>query len=412
MKRFFSASVFILFPFFVFSQAWECTDADDCSAGMTCHEELCIAPSANFSTYAAVTLKTGDNTPNSLGSKKIFVAHPAKDVVLGQLGIDSYAGGAEGKLYLFKELTVTVVSSSLDIKGTNFRLVYDNNGNGLFDSSEKVIATVESPEGSTVKFQIGQKTASYKMNVTENFLVVGDFSIDKELTSLWDFGVDIKPSTGISISTAGGTGSVEIAAYPEKISFPRFSFEPESGYFLFASGKYFPKAPSWKEMNKTQTIMHIRTKALDGENEIKSINIRLDGTIVSFGNGVKKISLSLDNGNKGKADSLIEEKTDFVTPVQNVQFQMPSGTLSMEEGEEKFLVVTAELDFYNGQTTQFYITANDVILSKNQQIAGATVITEQFKYSCDETDSECKKAPGNEPEEEDESTGCTVIYVD
>jgi hypothetical protein len=127
---------------------------------------------------------------------------------------------------------------------------------------------------------------------------------------------------------------------------------------------------------------------------------------------VKKISLYLDNNNKGKPDSLIEEKSDFATTVQNVQFQIPSGTLALEEGAEKFLVILAELDFYNGQTTQFYITANDLILSKNQQIAGATVITEQFKYSCDETDSECRKAPGEEVEEEDESTGCAVVYVD
>lgn len=400
-------AVVLLVPL-IASAAWECVSESDCSAGMKCHEELCIAPSANFSTYASVTLSMGEKTPNNLGSKKIFVAHPAKDVVLGQLGILTYAGGSEGKLFLFRELSVTIISSNLDIKSENLRIVYDANGNGIFDSSEKVIATSE-VEGSHVKFETNQKHASYKMNVTENFLIVGDFMIDQELTTIWDFGIDIKPSVGTLISNAG---TVEVSPYPDKIAFPRFSFEPEKGFFLFASGKYFPKAPSWKEMNKTHNIMHIRTKALDGDNEIKRINIRLDGTVVSFGNGVKKISLYLDNGNKGKADSLIEEKSDFEAPVQSVQFQIPSGTLSMKEGDEKFLVVTAELDFYNGQATQLYITNNDIVLSKNQQVAGVTVGTEQFKYICDEeNDSACRKKPLEEDGKTDEETGCTAIFV-
>lgn len=405
MKRVILATI-LLIPFAA-SAAWECVSDSDCSAGMKCHEEVCIAPSANFSTSASVSLSIGEKSPNSLGSKKIFVPHPAKDVVLGQLAVNAYSGGSEGKLFLLRELFATIVSSSLDIKGENFRLVHDANGNGLFDTSEKVVATGELT-GNTVKFETDQKLASYKMNVMENFLIIGDFSIDKELTALWDFGIDIKPSTGITISNAG---TVEVSPYPDKIAFSRFSFEPRTGYFLFASGKHFPKAPSWKEMNKDQMIMHIRTKALDGNNEIKSINIRLDGTIVSFGNGVSKIALYLDNSNTGSPSSLIEEKSSFEAPVQNVQFQIPSGALAMNEGVEKFLVIKADIDFYNGQTTQFYITNNDIVLSKSQQIAGTTVNTEPFRYSCDENDDACRKAPNDEEEVIEEETGCSVIFV-
>ncbi|MGI6393129.1 MAG: hypothetical protein ACOX2F_00090 [bacterium] len=412
MKVVFTLFFLALFPFSVFSQVWECETDSDCSTGMRCNDEVCIAPAANFSSYAAVSLKAGDNSPNSLGSKKIFVSHPAKNVVLGQLAIDANAGGEDGKLYLLRELSATIVSSNLNIKGENFKLVYDANGNGEFDSSEKIISTVETAEGSTIKFLIGQKTASYKMNVTEHFLIIGDFSFPEEMTlnSLWDFGIDIRPETGIKITNAGKADSVVVATVPEKISFPRFSFEPESGYFLFASGKYFPDAPSWKEMNKTHNIMHIRAKSLSGSNEIKSISIYLEGTVVSFGNGVKRISLYLDSNNDGKGDVLIEEKSNFETPAQSVLFRIPENTLALNEKEEKFLVVSAELSFYNSQTTRFYISNSGLVLDKKQEIAGVPVNTNQFKYSCDEADSGCVANPNNK-EFDDDDSGCSILFI-
>lgn len=396
-----------LFSFFNVSAAWDCTSESDCSEGMTCHEGTCITPSANFSTYAAVTLNKGENSPNSLGSNKIFVAHPAVDVVLGQLAVNAYGGGEDNKRFLFKELTATVVTSSLDMVYENFKIVYDSNGNGIWDNSEKVVASSEQT-GSTVKFVFGQKTASYKMNIVENFLLIGDFSIEKEISAIWDFGIDIKPFTGANITNAG---TVDIAAVPDKISFPRHSFEPQTGYFLFASGKHFPKAPSWKEMNKTGNIMHIRTKSLSGSNEIKSINVRLEGTVVSFGNGVDRIALYSDDNNDGLGDTLISEMKDFSEPKQSVLFQIPAGTLALDEGMEKHLVIAADLNFYNGQTTRFYISANDVILSQSMTVAGTAITTESFKYSCDESDPQCQKAPTDEILKEDEDTGCSIILI-
>lgn len=410
MKRIFLLSIVVSASIFSYLQAWDCETEKDCSEGMSCHEKTCIAPKENFSTYAAVSLKEGDNSPNSLGSKKIFVPNPAKDVVLGQLGIDAYAGDSEGKRYLLKELNANIISYS--VKGENFRLVYDSNGNGIYDSSEKVVSENSLEEQYKMKFILNQKDASYKMNVTENFLIIGDFSFEQAVTSIVDFGIEVKPFSGSTPQiVVTNAGTVDIATLPEQVTFARFSFEPEQGYFLFASGKYFPKAPSWKDMNATHDIMHLRVKALDGDNEVKSITIKLDGTVVSFGNGVKNISLFSDSDNDGKGDGLILALSSFEIPVQNVLFQIPAGMLSLKHGQEKFLVISAELDFYNEQKTQFYITANDIILSKSQQIAGVTLGTEAFKYSCDETDTDCKTKPSEVVEEEEEETGCSVIFV-
>lgn len=408
--------IFIFIPSLAAGADWSCESVDDCSEGMECKSNVCILTTDAFSSYAVVTVTAGKNNPNSLGSKKIFVEHPAQNVVLGQLAVDAYNGGDEGKYFLFKELNATLVLSSTLIEPSNIRLVYDKNGNGVFDSSEKVISSNISETKSKIKFEIDKKSASYKMNVTENFLVVGDFSMSQAVEKIWDFGIEFKPFQGsdvqILILNAGKSGSVVVTSVPERVALPRFAFEPEAGYFLFTSGKYFPSAPSWREMNKEQTVMNMRIKSLEGDNSVNSISVRMNGTIASFGNGVSKMQLYIDSDNDGDGDELISEQADFQMPVQLIKFTIPSVKLSVSEGEEKFLVIKADIEFYNGQTTLFYISENDVALSSFKQIAGLPVSTEEFKYSCDETDSDCNPAPSEGEVVSDDEGGCSLILVD
>lgn len=405
--------LFIFVPSLIVGADWSCESVGDCSEGMECKDNVCIVTTDTFSTYAAVTVTSGKSNPNTLGSKRMFVEHPAQNIVLGQLAVDAYNGGDDGKYFLFKELNAVFVLSSTLIEPSNVRLVYDKNGNGLFDSSENVVASNISETKSKIKFELDKKSASYKMNVTQNFLVVGDFSLSQVVDKIWEFGIEFRPFQGsdeqIIISNAG---DVAVASLPERVALPRFAFEPETGYFLFASGKYFPSAPSWKDMNKEQTVMNIRVKALDGNNSVNSISVRLNGNIASYGNGVKKMSLYIDSDNDGNGDELISEQADFQMAVQLVKFTVPSGRISLNEGEEKFLIIKADIEFYNGQTTLFYISENDVSLSSSEQIAGLPVSTGEFKYSCDETDSACNPAPSEEEPPAEDEGGCSLILVD
>ena len=405
-----------LFYFNLTAIDWSCESPDDCSEGMDCKNNSCVVTKDGFSTYAAVTVTAGNKTPNSLGSKRIFVEHPAKDIVLGQLAINAYNGGDEGKRFLLTQLNVVVILSSTLIIPENMRLVYDGNGNGVFDSSEQVVGTDISETAGKIQFELGKKTASYKMNTAENFLVIGDFSLEQPVEKIWEFGVEFRPFQGseaqIKISHAGISEDVVIATVPEKVTFPRFAFEPEKGYFLFASGKYFPAAPSWKDMNKEQNIMHLRVKALDSGNSVKSVSVRLNGNIVSYGNGVKKMSLYIDSNGDGNGDELISEQADFQMPVQLVKFDVPSGKADLAQGEEKYFVIKADVELYNGQTTLFYINENDVVLSTYKLFAGLPVSTGEFKYSCDETDSECNPAPSEEEETVEDEGGCSLLLID
>ena len=409
MKKLVLISLFsMFFVSFLLADSWECSADTECPEGTTCNSasNTCVMTKGKVAEYATITLSIGENSPSSLGADRIYVAHPATDLVIGQLAVNSYSGGGEGQLYFIKELSVdlSVYPSSIDFD--DFKLVYDANGNGVADSSERVVAKGV-PEGFGMKFEIQQKYQAFKMNQTENLLIIGSFSSEKEITDS-KFNATVK-SNYIKTKTYNGEGAVAATA---DIVFPSFAFEPEKGYFLLSSGKNFPKAPTWKEINREQEIMHLKLKALDGTNDLLNLKIELYGTAVSFGNGVEKIALCNDPNGSGKCGEVIAELSDFVEPQQSVSFQIPAGKVSLAEGEEKYLVVKAGLNFYKDQNTYFYITESDVTLKTRQKIAGTPIKTESFKYSCKEDDPDCRLKPEENQEEESKSSGCSLLFVD
>ncbi len=411
MKKLILISLFLAsFVSLLSADSWDCSADTDCPDGTTCNSNsnTCIMTKGKVSDYAAITLSLGENSPNSRGSDRIFVKNPANDLVLGQLAVNSYAGGGEGQLYFIKELTTDIAVYPSSIKFENFKLIYDTNGNGIADSSEKTVAEGVA-EGFGIKFELHQKDQAFKMNQTENLLIVGSFSSEKEVSDIAKFNATVK-NNYIVTKTYKGEGDI---AATSPIVFPSFAFEPEKGYFLLSAGQHFPKAPSWKEMNKEQEIMHLRLKALDGANELLALKIDLSSQTVSFGNGVKKISLCSDPDNDGKCNETLSELSDFAEPQQSVMFQIPSGRISLSEGDETFLVVKADLDFYKDQNTTFYINDSAVTLKSRQKIAGTPVKTETFKYSCKEDDPDCQLKPEEKTDEEESGdSGCSLLFVD
>jgi hypothetical protein len=409
MKKLLLISVFLMFFVSIYAESsWSCSQDGDCPEGTTCDSasSSCVMTKGKIADYAAITLSIGENSPSSLGADRIFVAHPANDLVLGQLAVNSYIGGGEDKLYFIKELSADISVYPSSINFENFKLVHDTNGNGVADPSEKVVAEGVA-EGYGMKFEIDQKLQAFKMNQVENFLIIGSFSTDKELNDIAKFNATVR-SDYIKTKTYTGEGSV---AATSPILFPSFAFEPGKDYFLLSAGRNFPKAPLWTEMNKEHEIMQLRLKALDGANELLALKIQLYGTAVSFGNGVEKITLCTDPNGSGKCGEVIAELSDFTENQQSVSFQIPAGKVSLNEGEEKYLVVKANLNFYKDQNTYFYITDSDVTLKTKQKIAGPTIKTENFKYSCKEDDPECRLKPEENQEEEGDS-GCSLLFVD
>lgn len=206
---------------------WSCENDSDCSAGMVCNTNVCRMDDKQFAKYVALTLSFGENNPNSRGSDRIFVQHPAQDLVVGQLAIRADSGDKNEKYYLIKQLLIDL-SAYPAMKFENFKLVRDKNGNALFDPSE-VVVSEGVVSGNSVTFNFNQKLASYKVNSTENFLIVGSFNSGKDkVDSIWKFYAIVK----YDYITAKANGSDASVAETPPLSFPSFSFEPTNNYFL------------------------------------------------------------------------------------------------------------------------------------------------------------------------------------
>jgi len=396
----FNASLFAEFP-------WPCSDNSECPEGTSCNSSsnTCMMAKDKVVDYTVLYLDKGENNPNSRGSGTIFIPNPSKDLVLGQLAVK--AGGDNGKIYFITDILVDISASS-QIHFENFKLIYDENGNAVADSSEKVLAEGK-VEGYGMSFELDQRYTAFKTNQTENFLIVGTVSADKDLPND-RFNIRIQGNKDY-IKTKTYSSDAEVSASKDINNFPSFTFEPQSGYFLFASGRHFPAAPSWREINGEYEIMHLRLKALDGANELTGLTVKLDGNKVAFGNGVEKISLYIDSNNDGKGDTMVAELSDFTEPQQSVTFQIPSGKIAMNQGEEKFLTIKTALNFYNDQNTYFYISESDVALKNKQKIEGTTVKTDNFIYSCKEDNPDCRLKP-EENQEEGGDSGCSLLFVD
>ena len=83
----------------------------------------------------------------------------------------------------------------------------------------------------------------------------------------------------------------------------------------------------------------------------------------------------------------------------------------MNKGEETFLVIKADLNFYKDQNTYFYIADSDISLKTKKSIAGTQIKTNNFNYNCKEDEPECRLEPGDNQDGSDDS-GCSVLFID
>jgi len=408
MKSFFAALILSV-CFQIQAINWECVSDSDCSEAMRCIDELCRTTQGMFSDYAQVEIKIGENSPVSGGSQNLFTPNPSKDIVLGQFDIKATQNGADGKYFILTEVNAFIpVSNSEKIKGSNFRLVYDRNGNGLFDSSDVVLSQADSAVSSRVKFEVDQKNATYQVNKSNYFLVVADFDFDGVVNNLFPFGLEFSaPASDFSIMNAGNVFIIS----SQKIIFTSFMFEPDSGYFVFTSGEHFPNPPEWKNMNRLLDVMHLRLKSIDGNNELKSITIRTMSNSMKFGENVKRVLIYHDKNGDGKGDELISERSFSVgDDISSVKIDIPQGSLNFNQGDEKRVVISVELFLYNGQSAQFRINDNEVVLQNMMKFAGLPVSSRNFKYECDESDAQCNVLVEENVDEGGDEGGCSLLF--
>lgn len=374
-----------------------CRSDNECDDGEKCKDGECVADvEKDLTKDAEITYAEGENSPES--SETIIIPSPTKDILLGQFYLLSQ--GNKGKFYQFNSLSLRVNFDN-DVKISNFRLIYDKNGNGIFEEGETTVATAENvSNGNYAVFTItGLTEKMVSADIKANFIILADVETTITDGRAGKFSTFIENPESFNISDAGNTKVVG-----QKLEFATYKFESPNG-FVFTRGMNDPQVPSYSEMNKENPILQIRTKSMQGEDAIKSIGVKTVPGSVRFGQGIKSISLFIDNDNDGKvsnSDTLIEKVTKFDSETV-LTFRNLENILTYSKGMEKHLLIVCDFKMKEGEKAQIQIGNGKVRLEVDKEIIELPVTSKVFLYEYDPND------PNNPPKKDG---GCSLTVID
>lgn len=383
-----------------------CSKNDECETGQICQNGSCVADASLFAKSAQITVAAGKNTPVSDDSS-IIVASPASKLVTGQFSVIASSEEKD------KNFTFESVITSLNIKDaktqfSNMQLVYDANGNGLFDDGETVVAEAKNVNAKTVTFALKAAKANYPTNELHHFIIVTDVKYEAEEIPRdgTDFNFLIEDITSFKF---GNVANITSEMTPSEgsskaLNFAMFSFEPTVEAFIFTKGSVEPPVPSPSKMNNTSVgVLQIRAKAVKKDDKIKKITLKTTSKSVKFKEGITKIELYLD-ANK---DALFagESKIASVEPKENsnileIAFDEP---LSFDADEEKTLLLVAKFNIPKEQMAQIEIQKSKVKLASGNDPIGLPVKSKEFSYKCEAGDLTCQ---------DDDEGGCAVTAIE
>lgn len=377
-----------------------CKEDKDCKDGKKCIDKQCVDKvTGDLTKDAQVVFGEGVNSPDSFTT--IVIPTPKKDVVTGQFYL--YSEGNAGKSFSFSGASIRFSYDS-DVSITNLRLISDKNGNGAVDSGEKELAQVSSLSGDRyAQFNIMNSTDRLTpAGEKNNFIIVADVSTNVTSGKVGSFNAIIENPEAIRIED-DGTPKVT----GDRITFATFRFEPPNG-FIFTKGENDPKVPAFADINKDNPVLQIRTKSMEGDDIIKAIPIKAPSGYVKFGEGIKSITLILDNDKDGlysqSSDVVIQKITSFENST-TATFTSLDSVLNYSKGEEKFLLVKCEFAMSEGEKAKITITR--ITLNNDKEIAELPVSSKVINYVCDAADkNSCQSSTGGKDD------GCSITSVD
>lgn len=373
-----------------------CKEDKDCKDGKKCVNNECILDSnADLATNSEVSYDLGTNSPNS-GTSSIIIPSPSNNLVLGQFYLLSE--GDKGKFYEFHTAKFKLNKDS-DVTANNLKLYKDENGDGKIDEGDILIASTEDLKNSYyVDFSITDPANRLtKSGIKNYFIVVADVKLNDGGRS-GKFNLVIEDNGAFSIKDAGGEAKVK----GSKVDFAAFRFEPTDG-FVFTKGKEMP-VPSFKDFNGEHEVLHVRTKSIGSADAISSIKVKIPASFAKLGEGIKSISLYIDNDKDGvqsAGDTLIKKVTEF-TNATNVNIDGLKDLLTYAADEEKFLILKAEFKMSVGEKAKFQIPSNGVKITSNKEVVELPVTSNEFSYECDKND------PTSCGGGDDDGGGCAV----
>lgn len=378
-----------------------CTKNEDCGNGQTCQNGQCVKDSSLFAKDVQITVTAGKNTPVS-DESAIIIASPAEKLVAGQFSLIA-STEEKGKNFTFES-----VITSLDIKDSktilsNMKLVYDKNGNGLFDENEKIVAEAQSVNAKTATFALKNDSADYETNVLHHFIIVTDVKYDSEdipLDKTFNFLIE-----DISSFKFGNASNITGEMTPAPLNFAKFAFEPTVEAFIFTKGSIEPPVPAPSEINKSSVgVLQIRAKSIKRSDKIKKIILKTSSKSVNFKDGITQIDLYLDANKDARAEG--EELLATVVPseasnILDIVFDQP---LFFGIDEEKTLLLVAKFNIPKEEMAQISIQKSKVKLDSGDDPYGLPIKSKEFSYKCEEGDLTCM--------EDGDDIGCAVTALE
>ena len=372
-----------------------CSKDADCKDGKKCIDNECVIDSnADLAGNSEVTYDIGTNSPDS-GTASIIIASPSNNLVLGQFYLLSE--GETGKYYNLNEAKFKLNKDN-DVIAKNFKLYKDNNGDGKVDEGDTMIATTEDIKNSYyVEFAITDAANRLTASGIKNyFLVTGDASLNEGGRN-GKFSLQIEDNGAFTIKDSG-----EAKVKGTKVEFASFRFEPAEG-FVFTKGEQDPKVPSYKEFNGEHEMLQVRTKSKGTADAISSIKVKVSSSYAKFGEGIKSISVILDNDKNGidsAGDVLLKKVSEFESTT-TVTIDGLKDLLTYAADEEKYLIFKCEFKMNVGEKAKIQIPGNGVKITSGNEIIELPVNSKEFAYECDKNDpTSCGS--------DDEGSGCAI----
>jgi hypothetical protein len=377
-----------------------CTSNDECEDGEICNSQgKCETDTSKFTNNAEILISKGKNNPSN--SSSIFIPAPSENLVAGQFSI--LGKDDSDKFFTFNALNLGVKKDN-KVNLSSLKLIYDENGDGKHSEGEPVIAEVSTITGDTISFPVKKGNTVYKANVLHHFIIVTDatYSTPEDIPMNNEFNFFIEIADSFDIKDAG---KPDKKMDPAPMDFVKFSFEPSSESFIFTKGPVEPSVPDLSDMNKENSVMHIRTKAVGHQNSIEKIRIKTMPRSVLFKDGIKSIKIYLDKNGDGNysSEDLLATATPKETATNLDVSLLPY--ISYNKDEEKFLVVVCDFKIPDDAMAQIEISNGRVSLSDNKvNVLGTPLQSKEYWFKCEDGDLSCQDIK--------DEKGCSITTVE
>ncbi len=360
-------------------------------------------PATSLATDAVITFEEGKNSPKS--DEAIIVSAPVAGLVLGQIGLKGTKSGEDGKSFKLNALSVKFTSGDTKTTLSNIKLIRDINGNGKVDAEEPEMAASEGVTDGQVLFTVKIDKQQLLVNTLHHLIVTADAGYQStDVPGGASFNMDIEGASAFAVQDAGKPTVAGSA-----IKFQDFMLEPTAGFFVITKGSRDPAVPAPDKINANISMMQLRLKAVDGENEITSITIKTAGaSYTKLGKGITALSLYLDVDGDGEVHtSLGDIKIAEAKDLQNEElYTFQNISIPFAQGEEKHILVNAVLNLGAKEKARIVIPSTGAKLKNNKSIYKLPISSKEFINACDPADPSCAAAV------EEDSNGCSCSITD